>query len=98
VGKLEHGQVATLLADASAHGHVFLDRRLFLPEAWWRASARRARAQVPAEVPLQTKPQQAQAMLEHAWAPGVPMRWVIGDTVYGDSPGLRAAIERAGRC
>jgi SRSO17 transposase len=95
VGKRENCQVASLLASASAHGHVLLDRRLFLPEAWCRDRARRARAQVPEDVPLQTKPQQAHAMLEHAWAHGVPMRGVIGDTLDGDSPGLRAAIERA---
>ena len=97
LGKLENCQVATLLTYATAQGHVFLDRRLFLPEAWCRDAARRARAQVPEEVTFQTKPEQAQAMLDHAWKQGVPMRWVTGDSVYGDSPGLRAAIERSGR-
>jgi SRSO17 transposase len=97
LGKLENCQVATLLTYATAQGHVFLDRRLFLPEAWCRDAARRARAQVPEEVIFQTKPEQAQAMLDHAWKQGVPMRWVTGDSVYGDSPSLRAAIERSGR-
>lgn len=100
LGKLENGQVATLLTYATAQGHVFLDRRLFLPEAWCQDAARRARrarAQVPEEGPFQTKPEQAQAMLEPAWQPGVPMRWVTGDSVSGDSPGLRAAMERAGK-
>jgi SRSO17 transposase len=36
-------------------------------------------------------------MLEHAWALGVPMRWVTGDEVYGDAPELRAVISAAGR-
>ena len=36
-------------------------------------------------------------MLEHAWELGVPMKWVTGDSVYGDSPDLRAAIQAAGR-
>jgi hypothetical protein len=35
-------------------------------------------------------------MLEHAWEQGVPMRWVTGDSVYGDSPDLRAAIQAHG--
>ncbi|HEY7092515.1 MAG TPA: IS701 family transposase [Ktedonobacterales bacterium] len=96
VGKLENCQVATLLTYASGQGHVFLDRRLYLPESWCWDRARRLRAHVPATVRFQTKPQQARAMLEHAWELGVPMRWVTGDSVYGDSPDLRAAIEASG--
>ncbi|HEX2186769.1 MAG TPA: IS701 family transposase, partial [Chloroflexota bacterium] len=95
-GKVENCQVATLLTYATRRGHVFLDRRLYLPEEWARDPQRRARAAVPPDVPFQTKPQQAVAMLAHAWAQGVPMRWVTGDEVYGDAPYLRAAIERAG--
>ena len=97
VGKLENCQVATLLSYASPRGHVFLDRRLYLPESWCWDAQRRTRAHVPATERFQTKPQQARAMLEHAWELGVPMRWVTGDSVYGDSPDLRAAIQAAGR-
>lgn len=97
LGKIETCQVATLVTYATARGHVFLDRRLFLPEAWCFDRARRAKAKVPEEVTFQTKPEQARAMLEHAWQQGVPMRWVTGDSVYGDSPALRAAIEGSGR-
>jgi SRSO17 transposase len=97
VGKLENCQVATLLTYASARGHVFLDRRLYLPEAWCRDQQRRSRAHVPETVGFQTKPEQARAMLAHAWAVGVPMQWVTGDSVYGESTPLRQAIERAGK-
>jgi SRSO17 transposase len=97
VGKLENCQVATLLTYAGPRGHVFLDRRLYLPESWCWDRARRRRAHVPATERFQTKPHQARAMLEHAWELGVPMRWVTGDSVYGDSPDLRAAIQAAGR-
>ena len=97
VGKLENCQVATLLTYASSRGHVFLDRRLYLPEDWCADRARRIRAHVPETVRFQTKPQQARAMLEHAWELGVPMRWVTGDSVYGESTPLRMAIERAGK-
>jgi SRSO17 transposase len=72
--KIENCQVATRLAYATTRGHVFLDRRLFLPEAWCFDRARRARAKVPKEVTFQTEPEQARAMLEHAWQQGVPMR------------------------
>lgn len=96
LGKLENCQVATLLTSTTARGHVFLDRRLFLPKGWCADPERRARAKVPEQVTFQTKPEQAQAMLAHAWQAGVPMRWVTGDGVYGDSPTLRAAIEARG--
>jgi SRSO17 transposase len=97
VGKLENCQGATRLSDASERGHVFLDRRLSLPAAWAQDQDRRIRAHVPETVRFQTKPQQARAMLEHAWEVGVPMKWVRGDSVYGESTPLRQAIERAGK-
>jgi SRSO17 transposase len=97
-GKLENGQVATVLSYAAKGTHVFLDRRLSLPEMEWaRDQARRREAHVPKEVQFETKPEQACAMLLHAWEQGVPMRWVTGDEVYGDSPRLRETIQVHGR-
>lgn len=96
-GKVENGQVATVLSYAAKDAHVFLDRRLYLPEEWAWNKQRRAQARVPEEVRFATKPEQAIAMLEHAWAQGVPMRWVTGDEVYGDSPRLRETIQAHGR-
>jgi SRSO17 transposase len=97
-GKLENGQVATVLSYSSSRGHVFLDRRLYLPEAEWAWDRpRRREACVPEEVRFETKPEQAMVMLLHAWEQGVPMRWVTGDEVYGDSPRLRETIQAHGR-
>ena len=93
-GKIENCQIGTLLSYATAKGHVLLDRRLYLPEAWCNDAERREQAKVPAEVVFQTKPAQAMAMLEQAWQAGVPMRWVAGDEVYGDSTDLRDLIAR----
>jgi SRSO17 transposase len=59
LGKLENCQVATLLTYASERGQVFLDRRLYLPEAWAQDHSRRTRAHVPQTVRFQTKPEQA---------------------------------------
>lgn len=96
-GKLENGQVATVLSYGAKGAHVFLDRRLYLPEEWVWNRQRRAEARVPQEVRFETKPEQAIAMLMHAWEQGVPMRWVTGDEVYGDSPRLRETIQAHGR-
>lgn len=96
-GKVENCQIGTFLTYASPAGHVFLDRRLYLPEEWSRDAQRRAGAHVPSEVVFQTKPDQAVAMLQQAWAHGVPMRWVTGDEVYGQSTALRDAVAASGR-
>jgi SRSO17 transposase len=48
-------------------------------------------------VRFETKPEQARVMLLHAWEQGVPMRWVTGDEVYGDSPRLRETIQAHGK-
>lgn len=94
-GKVENCQIGTFLSYATVKGHVFLDRRLYLPEKeWCNDLERRKQAKVSEEVVFQTKPEQAMAMLEHAWQAGVPMRWVVGDEVYGDSPRLRDLIAR----
>jgi SRSO17 transposase len=96
-GKIENCQVGTFLSYATLKGHVFLDRRLYLPEDWCRDGERRTQAKVPAEVVFQTKPEQAIEMLAHAWQQGVPMGWVSGDEVYGDSIALRDFIARHAR-
>lgn len=47
---------------------------------------------------FQTKPQIAQELLARVWDEGIPMQGVVGDTLYGNSPGLRDAIQQHGRC
>ena len=69
-GKVENSQVATFLSYATCKGHAFLDRRLYLPEEWCDDAPRRGRAKVPEKIRFQTKPEQAMAMLEHAWEKG----------------------------
>jgi SRSO17 transposase len=96
-GKVENCQIGVFLSYATAKGHVLLDRRLYLPEEWANDPQRRAEAKVPTDVEFQTKPEQAMAVLETAWQAGVPMRWVAGDEVYGDSTELRDLVARRER-
>jgi SRSO17 transposase len=97
VGKVENCQVGGYLGYVAPTGAAFLDCRLYLPQAWCDDRERCRVAKIPDEVIFQTKPQIAQAMLERVWAEGVPMQWVVGDTLYGNSPGLRNAIHQHGR-
>jgi SRSO17 transposase len=55
-GKRENSQVATVLSYATKDAHVFLDRQLYLPEAWAYDRVRRAEARVPEDVRFETKP------------------------------------------
>ena len=96
-GKTENCQVGTFLSYATKNDHIFLDRRLYLPETWCSDKERRRLAKIPDDVKFQTKPEHAIEMLEHAWKQGVPMRWVAGDAVYGNSCELRNTVNLAGK-
>jgi SRSO17 transposase len=96
VGKIENCQVGVYLGYIAPHGHALLDRELYVPEDWCADAERRAKAKIPAHVTFQTKPQLAWQMLQRAWADGVPLQWVVGDSAYGNAATLREAIAAAG--
>jgi SRSO17 transposase len=82
-GRIENAQVGVFLAYAGPHGAAFLDRALYLPGEWTDDPERCARAGIPEETRFATKIRLARAMLERAFAAGVPAAWVTGDEVYG---------------
>ena len=92
-GRTENSQVGVFLVYAAPRGRAFLDRAVYLPATWAADGARRAEAGVPPAVRFATKPQLARAMLQRAFAAGVPATWVVGDTVYGTGRGLRPWLE-----
>ena len=65
-GKITNCQIGVFAADVSRHGHAFIDRALYLPQAWTSNPARLAAAQVPPEVGFATKPRLAVGMIERA--------------------------------
>jgi SRSO17 transposase len=85
------------LAYASRHGQALIDRALHLPKCWTNDVTRCRQAGVPQDVGFTTTPEIARAMLERAFAAGVPCAWVTGDSVYGSDYRLRRMIEAAGR-
>ena len=92
-GRVENCQVGVFLTLTTEAGRTFLDREIYLPEAWATDAERRGRAGVPKAVEFSTKPQLAQRMLARALAAGVVGAWVTGDAVYGRDVGLRRFLE-----
>jgi SRSO17 transposase len=82
-GRRENSQVGVFLLYASTKGYAFIDRALYLPEEWTADRVRCREAGIPEEVSFATKGELAQQMLLRALVAGVPVDWVVGDTVYG---------------
>src|SRR2546425_566698 len=82
-GRRENSQIGVFLLYASSKGAAFIDRALYLPQAWTADRVRCREAGIPDEVKFATKGELAQQMLARAFAAGVPAEWVVGDTVYG---------------
>lgn len=93
-GRIENCQLVVFLAYATARGHAFVDRELYVPASWMADRARCREAKIPRTVRFRTKPQLAQTMLQRALAGGLRPRWVLGDEVYGNHRALRQWLEQ----
>jgi SRSO17 transposase len=96
LGKVENCQVGVFAAYASRQGYALVDKRLFLPEAWFTEgyAARRTRCTIPKELTFQTKPQLAAAMLQAIAHDGLlPFKYVVADCLYGHSPAFLDAVD-----
>ena len=92
-GQVENCQVGVFLSYVTALGHALIDRELYLPEDWCADLPRRLAAHIPDTAPFRTKPELAKQMIERAQAAGLPIGWVVADTVYGHSTDLRVFLE-----
>jgi SRSO17 transposase len=73
-----------------------VDKRLFLPEAWFgdAYATRRTTCKVPDALQFQSKPQLAAAMLQAIVHEGLlPFKYVVADCLYGNSPDFLDAVE-----
>src|SRR5438067_6613941 len=95
-GRVENCQLVVFLSYVTARGHALIDRELYLPQDWCADPARRLAAHIPEAVRFATKPELGQRMIERATSAGLPIRWVVADTVYGHSPELRLFLEKQG--
>jgi SRSO17 transposase len=97
-GKIENCQIGVFLTYASTKGHSLIDRRLYIPEDWFKEKARLEEAGVPESVIFQTKLQMGLKMIQEVTAAGMPYTWVTGDCAYGDYREMRHWLEENGKC
>jgi SRSO17 transposase len=97
IGKVENCQVGVFAAYASPHGYALVDKRLFIPEKWFtdEYSLRRQKCRLPEDIVFMSKPQLAVQMLEDLVRERpFPFKWVLADSIYGNSPEFIEAVER----
>jgi len=88
-GKRDNCQAGVYLGYTSRKGYTLLDRRLYLPEAWFDEAHRERRqaCALPATVMFQTKPQIAATLVERVMqGHRLRARWVACDEGYGQDP------------
>jgi len=97
VGKVDNCQIGVYVGYVSRQGYALVDKRLYLPEAWFRDSyaERRRKCQIPPALTFQTKPQQAAEMLLKIYHQGIlPFKYIVADTVYGNNLEFLEAAEQ----
>ena len=96
VGKITNCQIGVFASYVSRHGHAFIDRALYLPQAWTDDPARMKAAHVPQDVGFATKPQIARAMIGRAITAKAPFSFVAADSVYGTGD-IETTLRKAGK-
>src|SRR5215212_6057410 len=97
-GKRDNCQAGVYLAYASGGGYTLVDRRLYLPAAWFDAAhtERRRACAIPATVEFATKAQLAADMVEELRTrERLSARWLTADEAFGEDP---AVLDRVAAC
>jgi len=97
IGKVENCQVGVFAGYASPHGYCMLDKRLFIPKKWFSDdyALRRKKCRLPENITFMSKPQLAAQMLQDIEKKKqMPFKWVVADSIYGNSPDFIEAVEQ----
>ncbi|MDM8538027.1 IS701 family transposase [Desulfobacterales bacterium HSG17] len=96
IGKVDNCQNGVFAGYASPKGYTLVDERLFMPEKWFGDDykEKRAKCKVPDDLIFKTKPELAAEMYRNIVARGIlPFRYVVADSIYGNSLAFINAIE-----
>jgi SRSO17 transposase len=99
IGKVENCQVGVFAAYASPHGYALIDKQLFIPEKWFSEdyALRRRKCELPNDITFRSKPQLAVQMLKNIEEKDqIPFKWVLADSIYGNSPDFIETVEDLG--
>jgi SRSO17 transposase len=98
IGKVDNCQVGVFCAYASDRGYALVGKRLFMPEAWFNAEHRKTywkKCKIPLDLSFRSKPQLAVDILrEIREGKQTRFRYVVGDSIYGQSSEFIEEIER----
>jgi hypothetical protein len=98
-GKQEHCQAGVFLGYASRKGATLLDRRLYLPESWFKEDHQPLwhACRIPQTSAFPTTHDLAAQLVEQVIVSGqITAQWVLCDQGYGDSPAFLDRLARAG--
>ncbi len=96
VGKVCNSQVGVYAGLSGGDKIGLVGARLYLPKQWTADKKRCTRAGIPpSEQKYRTKPELALEIIEEL-EEVLAYDWVGGDTIYGNSPELRKALQRRG--
>jgi SRSO17 transposase len=96
MGKVDNCQVGVFAAYASEHGYALVDKRLFIPEKWFKDDhhSRRQKCNLPESTVFKTKPELAVEILEAISSEKtLPFKYILADSIYGMSPDFIKAAE-----
>jgi SRSO17 transposase len=97
IGKVDNCQVGVFAAYASSQGYSLLDKELFVPEIWFsdEYEKRREKCKFPLGLEFQTKPQLAARMVKEIVGQNIiPVKYVVADSIYGNSPEFVEQVEK----
>src|SRR3954469_16415238 len=98
LGRIDNCQIGTFLAYVTPRRErVLLDRELYIPEKTWFSDRQRCtEAGIPEDLTFATRPRQVAVMIDRVRDRGVPFRCFPADEEFGQNPGLRTHLEKAG--
>jgi SRSO17 transposase len=92
VGKQENCRIAVSLSVATWDSSLPIAYRLYLPKDWAEDDKRREKAEVPADIEFQTKPEIALEQIRAAVAANVARGVVVADAAYGINTEFRDTL------
>jgi SRSO17 transposase len=98
LGKVANCQASIVAAYASEHGYTLVDRRLFLPQAWFDEQHRELRREcgVPSELTFQRHTELAWELVQSMQTRHIlPFGWVLVDEGFGKDPRFLDRLDAA---